>query len=86
MRSPRDSPTRGLISPRLIADMTTKKWDVASGRCLTYGGREVFTVNGLSDARGIRYHPAELDDLAHVIADALNRAKANGDVVLRDRP
>ena len=60
-------------------------WAVESGRCLTFEGTPLFTVNGLSDAAGYRYHPAELDALTHDIAAALNTSKVDGSRVGRSR-
>lgn len=58
-------------------------WAVEAGRCITFDGVPLFTVDGLTDARGYRYIPAELDTLTHEIAAALNAADVDGSRVAR---
>lgn len=58
-------------------------WTVDAGRCLVFDGTPLFTLHGLSDAAGYRYHPAELDALTHRIAEALNACNVDGSKVAR---
>lgn len=59
------------------------RWTVAEGRCIAFDGAPLFTVDGLTDARGYRYIPAELDALTREIAAALNAAGVDGSRVAR---